>query len=310
MIRKTNPTLVANRLKSSCVGAFPRTLVGTFLRASIATFFVANVFLGSSLGQSNEPRLEEGFTEPFKTVFIASVDSGVLHSVSVREGDYVSAGDVICTLDSHVLTASVNAAQEKLKAQGRINAAKASLDNKAQTLEQMKELLAQEHASDKEVNQAQLDFDLAAANLETARDDIRSQEMELKRIQAQLERRIIRAPANGFILELPRQVGEAITATESQVATLVALDFLRARYFLSTEQSESLTRGQRLTVSFPDTQQQAEAIVDFVSPITDSKSGTVRVELLIKNDKQQFRSGLRCLMSGLQAAQIKSTTNR
>lgn len=274
-----------------------------------ATSIVVSFFVSQSADAQTTPQ-PEGFTEPFKTVVVASPESGVLQALSVREGDVVREGQIIGQLDSHVLTASVNAAREKLKAKGKLNGAKATVDSKFHHLQQMKALFTNEHASDKEVKQAQLEFDLASASLETANDELRQLEMNLKQIEAQLERRIVRAPISGTILELPRQVGEAISAAESQVATIVALDQLRVRYFLMTGRAVNLAKGQTINVSFPDTNQTARGVVDFVSPVTDSKSGTVRVELLIDNRNQTYRSGLRCLLGKAQTANANVDRNR
>jgi RND family efflux transporter MFP subunit len=239
---------------------------------------------------------DEGFTEPSKSIVVASPESGVLTTVEVNEGEHVQAGAVLARLDSQVLQASVNAAKQRLEANGKIKAAQASLDNKSNRLKQMQELFRNEHASDKEVQQAQLEFDIAQANLESQQDENRLQEMELKKIQAQLERRIVRSPITGIVLELPHKVGEAITASDSTVATVVALDQLRIRYFLTTRQAISMKRGDQVKIAFPDTAQSAIAEVDFISPVTDSNSGTVRVEMLIDNNDGQYRSGLRCTL--------------
>lgn len=272
---------------------------------AIPTCFLATVLLLANAASAQTNRQPEGFTEPLKTVIVAAPESGVLQSLAVREGDTLNQGDIIARLDCQVLVASVNAAREKLKAQGKINGARANSESKSHHLKQMQDLLEKKHASDQEVKQAELEFELANASLETATDELHALEMDLKRIEAQLERRIVRAPITGTVLETPRQVGEAITASESQVATLVALDQLRVRYFLTTERATSLKRGQTVSVSFPDTHQQADAIVDFVSPVTDSKSGTVRVEMLIQNQQRKYRSGLRCLLGNTQTAMAR-----
>lgn len=296
--------LCGRRMRLSTI-AYTLTLAQLNASRRLAALFTAIVLCTSSPLIAQTTRQPEGFTEPFKTVIVASPESGVLHTLSAREGDKLNEGDIIAKLDSQVLIASVNTAREKIKSQGKIHGAKANADSKAHHLQQMQGLFEQQHASDKEVKQAQLEFDLAKAHLETATDELHALEMDLKRIEAQLERRIVRAPVTGTVLEIPRQVGEAITATESQVATIVALDQLRVRYFLATERAVKLKRGQIVNVSFPDSHQSTHAVVDFVSPVTDSKSGTVRVELLIKNNERTFRSGLRCLLGNTQTATNK-----
>jgi multidrug resistance efflux pump len=120
--------------------------------------------------------------------------------------------------------------------------------------------------------------------------------MEIRKIKAQIERRIVRASTDGVVLELPRQEGEALTTAEGQVATIVCLDQLRVRYFLTTAQALQMQRGNQVQVHFPATKKSAKAVVDFVAPVTDSNSGTVRVELLIDNWQGHYRSGLRCIL--------------
>jgi RND family efflux transporter MFP subunit len=243
-----------------------------------------------------QARIAEGFTEPFQTVRVASPESGVLKTLSIREGQRVKTGQIIATLDSQVLAASLASAQQKLAARGKIKGAFAAEQSKLHQLTQMRSLYRKEHASDKEVKQAQLAYDLAAATLEEANDGLRALEMDVKQTEARLERRIVRSPIDGTVLLLPRHAGEAITASESEVATIVALDQLRIRFFLSTDHALKIAAAKSIPVRFPDSGKQATADVDFVSPVTDSKSGTVRVELLIDNRNQAYRAGVRCVL--------------
>ena len=297
---KSRPHRYSDSAATSWIGSLT---IGLLLLA------ISSPIYGQTPSTASSTTYAEGFTEPFITVVVASPESGVLQSLNVGEGDSIKQGDVVGRLDSQVLNASLNSAKEKLKSQGQINAAQAKLTSKTHHLDQMKTLLKREHASEKEVRQAQLDFDLAQANLEIASDQHRSLEMDVKQIEAQLERRTVRSPISGTVLELPRQVGEAISATDSEVATVVALDRLRVRYFLTTQLAGQLKNGQSVKVSFPETGQHTTARVDFVSPVTDAKSGTVRVELLIDNQDRSYRSGLRCLLNNIRATASKTPLN-
>jgi RND family efflux transporter MFP subunit len=195
-----------------------------------------------------------------------------------------------------VLEASLRGAKAKLESKGKINAARATLENRMNHLKQMQDLFEKQHASDKEVKQAQLDADLAKSNLQTANDEMRQHEMEVEQIKAQIERRIIRAPRDGVVLELPKKAGESVTSSDNHVATVVNLQQLKVRYFLSTKQALAIRPGEQLQLYFPETRQTAEGTVSFVSPVTDSNSGTVRVEFKIDNSGGEFRSGLRCVL--------------
>ncbi len=265
------------------------------------------VFLAFAGRASAQVQPDEGFSEPLKTVRIAASESGVIESILVAEGDFVKRGDILCKLDCQVLEASLNATKVKLESRGKIQAAQATFEEKQYHLRQMQQLFISKHASDKEVRQAQLEVDLANAQLQSANDESRAIGMEIKRIEAQVERRIIRSSTDGVVLELPRQEGEAITISESEVATIVRLDQLRIRYFLTTVQAMRMKRGDQTNVHFPATDQTALATVDFVAPVTDSNSGTVRVELTIDNQQGQYRSGLRCLLVSTPAKDAVAT---
>lgn len=266
------------------------------MNQSLITKFAIVTALLSANGYAQTSRIDEGFTEPLHTIQIAAAEPGVIQSLLVREGDRVATGDVLCKLDAAVLEATLASAQIKQGSQGKLQAAEATLKNKENTLKQMQILLTRQHASAKEVLQAELDFELAQANLQSAQDELKLQAAEIKQIMAQIERRVVRAPADGIILELPRQAGEAITGADIQVAVLVCLQQLRVRYFLDTTAAAELKPKSALNVSFPETGQRTQAIVDFIAPVTDSNSGTVRVELLIDNPSNEFRSGLRCVL--------------
>jgi hypothetical protein len=49
-----------------------------------------------------------------------------------------------------------------------------------------------------------------------------------------------------------------------------------------------------VALSLPESKRRAVGQVEFVSPVTDAESGTVRVKVLLKNTDGQYRSGVRC----------------
>lgn len=118
----------------------------------------------------------------------------------------------------------------------------------------------------------------------------------MAQFEAQIERRTIRSPIDGVLVEQLRQPGEFVSSNEATIATVAQLSQLRVICFLPTKEALRWSVGQQLHVAFPDTLQSTSATVDFVSPVTDSNSDTVRVELLIRNTESRFRSGVRCVI--------------
>ncbi len=249
------------------------------------------LLLGAA-ASADQPR-PEGFTEPMQTINIAA-EPGVIDQVLVCEGDAVRAGDVIAQLRCEVLRATLDSTIAKLRSTGDRQAAAATLAHRKHHLNQLQALFEKNHASDQEVAEAEFNVQLAESQLQTADDQIEVLRAEQRQIQAQLERQRVVAPIDGIINHLPVHRGERVGNVDQPVAELVCLDQLRVRYHLPTDVAIQLSIGSTQTVFFPETNQQAEAKVDFIAPTTNSSSGTVRVELLIDNPDNRYRAGVRC----------------
>jgi RND family efflux transporter MFP subunit len=241
---------------------------------------------------ADQPR-PEGFTEPLQTIKIAA-EPGVVDQVLVCEGDAVLAGDVIAQLRCEVLKATLDATTAKLRSTGNRQAAAATLAHRTHHLNQLRALFEKNHASDQEVAEAEFNVQLAKSQLQTADDQLEVLRAEQRQIQAQLDRQRVVAPIDGIISHLPVHRGERVGNVDQPVAELVCLHQLRIRYHLPTDVATKLSIGSTQTVYFPETKQQTTATVDFIAPTTNSSSGTVRVELLIDNQDNHYRAGVRC----------------
>ncbi|MGB7329614.1 MAG: efflux RND transporter periplasmic adaptor subunit [Rubripirellula sp.] len=243
-----------------------------------------------------ELHAHEGFTRPVEQVELAVADSGILAEIGIREGAQVRSGDLICELDSDVLRASLAAAEARWNSLGNLAAAEATLAHRQNHLSQLELLREKSHASDQEVIDAKLDVAVALAGRQSAEDQRQVAKQEIAQIQSQIRRRSIVAPFDGVVIELPVSVGERVNATDGYVAKLVRLDQLLVRYDLATRVAAPLRVGQALAVHFPETNQTATAKIDYIAAVTDSSSGTVRVEVLIDNRDGFYRSGVRCVL--------------
>jgi RND family efflux transporter MFP subunit len=252
--------------------------------------FVALVLLApvTSHGQTLQ-----GFTEPYETVLVAAPEPGIIDSIAVREGDPVAEGQVIASLDSQVLQASLATAKARAEAHGKLAAAEAASDLQQRRVRKFQSLRQQGHASPEELEQAETELAIAEANLVAAREELRLHELEAHRIRVGIERRVIRSPLDGVVLHIHKNVGESVAAGDTQVATVVQLTALRVTLYLPTEQARHLSPGGTIPLKTADGAVAAGQI-EFVSPVTDSESGTVRVVAVIDNAQGRYRSGVRC----------------
>lgn len=239
----------------------------------------------------------EGFTQPFETVNLAAPEAGIIQELLVRQGETVTAKQPIALLDNQVLYATLESARAKAASRGPVQAAEAAFRQRQSRLNHMRQLRQEGHGSPEEVERAESDAEIAKANLVSAREDARANALEVKRIEAQIERRTIRSPIHGVISYIAKRPGEFATATDPTVATIVQIDKLRVIFHVPTEQLAGMRVRDHVKVRFTSSGRETTALVDFISPVTDAESNLVRVEVIIDNSDGHFRSGVRCVMS-------------
>lgn len=237
-------------------------------------------------------RTFHGFSQPWETIDVSVAEPGKVVSVSVREGDSVERGQLLAALDDTVLRASLQVAKQRASAGGEEASARAKLNHAAKRHDDMTELLKEDHASQTELDQAALALHEAEAALLMVQEKRDIALADLARIQAELDRRQVRSPLSGVVVQLHRKAGEFAGVANHVVATVAVLDTLRVRIHVPTKVSLSLSPDQPITVEFPEIESRVIAKVDYISPVTDGSSGTVRVDLKIDNSKNRLRSGL------------------
>src|SRR5690349_6854524 len=99
----------------------------------MGAFFIRNGVLAASLGMLSivsagaisASELVEGFTEPFRTVHVASAETGLLQSLLVKVGDHVARGQLVASLDDDLQRVQLAIAQQQLETRGRLKVAEA-----------------------------------------------------------------------------------------------------------------------------------------------------------------------------------------
>jgi RND family efflux transporter MFP subunit len=238
----------------------------------------------------------DGFTEPNRAVNVATAEVGVIRKIEVREGDAVKCGQVLATLDNEIHTALLSIAVEQMNARGRLESAQAELDMRQSKLEKLQMLREQGHARQEEVDRAVTDVAIAKAQVLSAQEELLIRKLEHERARLQLERRTIRSPLEGFITKAHKQEGEFVAAHDAVLFTIVQLDPLVATFSAPSQQVASLRAGQKVALSIAGSDARTQGTIDFISPVTDAESGTVRIKVRIDNAKGLYRSGERCTL--------------
>lgn len=239
----------------------------------------------------------EGFTEAIEDIHVAVAETGVVQEIAVQLGQAVEKDELMVRLDSQVLRASLKTAQSKAKADANLQSAIIEHDTLAKRLIKVEELLGEGAARPEELVRAKADAQVAFHKVAAIREQLEVARYQLKELEAQIERKSVRSPIQGIVVELYRKPGEHVAINAPQIVRVVDLSQLRVTFHLPTPTALLMNVNDRLKLHFPETNQSAMGVVEYVSPITNADSRRVRVDVLIDNANGDYRSGLRCNIS-------------
>jgi RND family efflux transporter MFP subunit len=235
------------------------------LSAALAVLFALSV-----LTRAEDPAIL-GYTEPCRIITVSASEVGVIADMLVREGDTVKKGQVLARLDTSVLNAELDIAKAEAKLATTRN-------QRVQDLVQSTRVTPEE--------------------LEKARTEVTIKDAQVRRIDAMIEARTMRSPVDGVVTEIKRDPSESVSVANPHVLTVVQIDRLNVNLFLPPSRVETLKVGDKSEITLLDPERHVPATVEFVSPITDAASGTVRVKFAIENPRGEIRSGGRCTLAG------------
>lgn len=242
-------------------------------------------------------QVTRSFTEPYQHSEVSAAELGIVDTIDVKVGAAVQANQVLGRLNSGVLIESRRLAQHRAESTARVDAARADLKLKQTMYENLQPLLSAGHANPSEVDRSKTEYEQAQAAFRIAADEMTEAKIELARIDAQLRQRQIRSPIDGIVVDIHRRPGEYLPSNDPRFATVVDISKLRARFFVATEFAQRLRRGDSIEVLIGGEKARTAAAIEFVSPITDAQSGTVRLDVLIDNLDHRLRSGVVCRLA-------------
>lgn len=256
----------------------------------------------------SEPTIIEAFTEPYRDVAVAAAEMGTIATITAKEGQRVSEGDVLATLDERVLLAALEVARRSMTAEGQLKSAQADLEAKADAALKVQGLRERGHASQQELERAESDRDVAEARLQSVREDLEVKQLEFRRIEAQIEQRVIRAPIKGIVTELQRDVGEFVSPSDPVIARIVQLDPVLVVFSVPLANRDELQKDETVELLIGDEAIPHPGIIEFVAPTPDSSNSSVRVKVRVANPSLTIQSGDRATLQLAGAGSAPSLT--
>lgn len=262
-----------------------------------------------AIGQVQTSQITRSFTEPIEESVAASAEIGIIAEVHVKEGDLVQVGDLLAVINHAVLKESLAIAIARSESTAALDAAKSQKAMLESQLEAIESLVDGGHTNKFEVMQKNAEYQTAISELRAAQDDLKLAQLEVQRIKAQIADRTIKSPINGFVTELHKQLGENVSNNAPEYATIVRVDKLKVRFYLSAETLRSISLGDSVVVRIGKNRQPVNGNISFVSPIINPNSGLGRLDVEIDNQDLGFQSGIVCYW-GEQDSVTSQASNR
>ncbi|MDU3531986.1 MAG: efflux RND transporter periplasmic adaptor subunit, partial [Klebsiella pneumoniae] len=193
-------------------------LVGGALTATAAPAVPVRVAT-VELAPHAEERAIPGRVEAIRAVDIRARTEGVIVQRHFQDGQYVTEGDLLFTLDDAQPRAALALAQAELKS------AEASLRQSQQLLTRYERLINNHSISRNDVDTARMQRDVAAAAVQQAKARVEAQQIVLSYTQ-------IAAPVTGRVGHSAFHVGTLVNSSSGVLVDIVQLDPVRVSFAL------------------------------------------------------------------------------
>ncbi|HJV84041.1 MAG TPA: efflux RND transporter periplasmic adaptor subunit [Noviherbaspirillum sp.] len=240
-------------------------------------------FLPSDITQATERELRQilpisGSLRAFNQASVKAKVPGDVREVLVREGEAVKAGQVLIKMD-------VSDYQGRLdQAKGALAAARGQLEIATKTRDNNKALLDKGFISKTAFDNAESQYDIARANVESARG-------ALDVAQKALADTVIRAPISGLISSRTIQPGEKVSA-DNRLLDVVDLSQMEMEAPVPAADIMHVALGQEVKVKVEGMPQPFAGKVVRINPATQAGSRSIMAYVQIDNPQGALRVGM------------------
>ncbi len=230
--------------------------------------------------QSDGPLKATGSVFAIESAQLAPKASGILASVSVREGDHVKKGQVVFRLDSADADLGVRQAQAALD-NSKVVLARAQLDY------DRTEQLSQKGAVPPAM------YDQAKLGLQQAQVGVQAAEVALDMAKKRSADSLGRSPISGVVTAKLKSTGEMVTMMPPTVVVVVEdTSELEIRVRLPESALTRVKLGDPMTVLFRSVEQTRQLAITRVNPSLDAMSRTVEVVARFKESDPTIKPGM------------------
>jgi RND family efflux transporter MFP subunit len=239
--------------------------------------------------------------EANSVIKLSSQSQGILAKVNVRRGDTIQAQTIVAELESAVERAMLHAAQLKAQTDAPVKSKAAELAFAEQRLTRQQQLVDKgiSSASPQTLEDAQTRVAVARSELVQAELDRKLSAIDVERLDAILERRLLRSPVDGVVAAVDMHPGE-FADSATTVATIAEIQPLKVEVYLPTAAYPAVRVGMHAEIR-PQEPIGGAYVAEVVSKDAqiDAASGLFQIQLRLQNPGNVIPAGLRCSITFL-----------
>jgi HlyD family secretion protein len=245
--------------------------------ASLAILAACLTLLASCAGP-NERAVYTGRMDA-DTITLSAQGSGTIDSLTVREGDSVQKGRLLCSLNTDRLEAQRRQQEAQLAelavrrsvAEFQIRQARVQLDFTRETLAKTETLLKEGGATQQRRDELSSQADAGQANLEALKSNVALIAAQAEQIHAaialtdiQIRDAKIQSPIDGVVLNTYRLAGE-FAGPGTALLQVADLSSLTVEIYVPLKDLASITIGQKCVISMDGEKKKFSGVVGWIS---------------------------------------------
>jgi RND family efflux transporter MFP subunit len=200
---------------------------------------------------------------------------GQITKIFVKSGDHVRAGTPLLQIDPLKQQATLSSQEAgRLAQEANLNYAKVQLDRE-------KKLFEAGVVAKQELDNAQTNYDAAAAQLKSLEQQVSSQQVELHYYG-------VVAPMDGIVGDIPVRIGDRVAVT-TLLTTVDEPGALEAYIYVPADRARDLRVGIAVHLLDTDGHDWGNARLTFVSSQVDTETQTVLAKAMIPNADGRLR---------------------
>jgi RND family efflux transporter MFP subunit len=261
-----------------------------FGRGEATQVTVATAHALPTIGGSASVLDATGYVTARRQATVSAKITGKVRTLLIEEGQRVTEGEVLATLDDAEARAEVALRQALVEAaRAGLAEIQSSLANAEREFERQRELEAQKLISASVLDATRTQAEALRARLASQQSQVKVTDEALRAARVQLDNTIVRAPFAGVVTVKAAQPGEMISpisagggSIRTGIGTIVDMDSLEIQVDVSEAYINRVQAGQPVEAvlnAYPEWRIPAEVIA--IVPTADRSKATVKVRIAI-----------------------------